>query len=58
MKRLCAVLGMVPLLLAVGASGDALAQGGWLQKGKDFFGGVETAPSGQDRLPTAESARD
>jgi len=54
MKRPCAVLGIVSFLLAVGANGDALAQGSWLQKGKDFLGGVETAPSGQDRLPTAE----
>ena len=54
MNRPCAVLGIVCFLLAVGASGDALAQGGWLQKGKDFFGGVETAPSSQGRLPTAE----
>ena len=54
MKRPCAVLGLVSFVLAVGAGGDALAQGGWLQKGRDFFGGVETAPSSQGGLPTAE----
>ena len=54
MKRPWAVLGMVSFVLAFGANGDALAQAGWLQKGKDFFGSVETAPSDQGRLPTAE----
>ncbi len=54
MKRLCAVLGIIPFLLAAVANGDAMAQADWLQKGKGLFGGFGNAPSSQTGLTTAE----
>ncbi len=54
MKRLFIIFGVVPVLLAVVANGDAMAQGDWLQKGKTLFGGFGTAPSSQTGPTTAE----